>query len=210
MDVTKGEHRAGPGHHDITVVIAHIPTRRDELKRALRSVERQALQPREVIIETDMHHTGAAATKNRGLAQVRTDWVAFLDDDDQMLPKHLFHLRLAAFTEGADVIYSVPVVPENPAFVDSEPQYFRPFDPKVLRQRSFIQTTSLVRAGLMREAGGFQCPPGSDYDDWGAWLALLDRGARFHHVPEQTFIWHHWGVGFPGRPGNTSGRGDRW
>jgi len=208
--MSKGQHRAERLDRDITVVIAHIPTRRDLLTRALKSVQRQLLAPVEVIVEEDIDHTGAAATKNRGLAQVATDWVAFLDDDDQMLPTHLSTLRRAAADTTADVVYSVPIVPENPGFVAAEPQYFRPFDPDVLRQRSFIQTTSLVRADLMREAGGFQCPPGSDYDDWGAWLAMLDLGAKFHHVQEQTFVWHHWGYGKPGQPGNTSGRGDRW
>lgn len=208
--MTKGQHRAGPGDRDITVVIAHIPIRQRQLQAALRSVDRQVLQPHATIVEVDMHHEGAAATKNRGLAQVTTDWVAFLDDDDAMLPTHLMRLRQAAQDTTADVVYSVPVVPENPGWVLKEPQYFRPFDPDVLRQRSYIQTTSLVRAELFREVGGFQCPQGSDYDDWGGWLTMLNAGAKFHHVPEQTFVWHHWGYGQPGVPGNTSGRGDRW
>lgn len=179
------------------------------LKKALRSVERQTLAPAKVIVVEDTDHAGAAATKNAGLRQVTTEWVAFLDDDDQFLPGHLATLYHAG-PEDADVLYSVPLIPENPAFVQSEPQYFKPFDPDVLRERSFIQTTSLVRTRLALKAGGFQCPPGSDYDDWGLWLALLDLGARFHHVPEQTFVWHHWGYGTPAQPGNTSGRPDRW
>lgn len=208
--VSKGQHRAERGDRDITVVVAHIPTRTALLQKALKSIDRQILKPASVIVIADPEHRGAAATKNEGLAAVRTPWVAFLDDDDQMLPTHLYTLRAAARDTAADVVYSVPLIPENPGFVFSEPQYFQPFDADVLRQRSYIQTTSLVRTELMREAGGFQCPPGSDYDDWGAWLAMLDRGAKFHHVPEQTFVWHHWGYGQPGNPGNTSGRGDRW
>jgi hypothetical protein len=34
-------------------------------------------------------------------------------------------------------------------------------------------------------------------------LALLNAGATFYHLPEQTFVWEHHGK-------NTSGRADRW
>lgn len=195
---------------DITVVIATIPPRSDLLKRAIRSVTKQTLQPVRVIVETDHDHLGAASTKNRGIALVDTEWTALLDDDDEFLPTHLEKLYAAAIANNADVAYSVPLVVENPSFVQSERQYFKPFDPDVLRQRSYIQTTSLVRTSLLKEAGGFQCPPGSVYDDWGCWLSILDLGGKFVHVPEQTFRWRHWGYGMPGVPGNTSGLPSRW
>lgn len=169
----------------------------------------QTLKPAAVIVEWDHRRTGAAATKNRALSQVATEYVAFLDDDDEFLPEHLDTLRAYADSTDADVVYSIPRVPGT-NFVSTEPQYGKPFDAEVLRQRSFIQTTSLVRTELFKQAGGFQTPPGSDYDDWGAWLALLDLGAKFVHAPEVTFIWNHYGVGRPGVLGNTSGRPDRW
>lgn len=194
----------------ITVCIATIPPRAALLRRALASVVAQTHQPAAVVVEYDHDRLGAAATKNRALAAVRTPWAAFLDDDDQFLPMHLERLLAAAQADDADVVYSIPDVPQRPDRRDPCGRYGVPFDGEELRRRSYIQTTSLVRAGLMRTAGGFQCPPGSDYDDWGAWLALLDHGARFVHLPEVTFIWNHWGPGRPGVPGNTSGRADRW
>lgn len=193
----------------ISVVIATIPPRAKLLRRAVWSVIEQTLRPDALVIEADPDHTGAAATKNRGLEKVTTEWVAFLDDDDQFKPEHLQRLSQVAEESGADVVYSIPEVPGS-TFVASEPMYGRPFDADVLRQRSYIQTTSLVRTKLVQQSGGFQCPAGSNYDDWGCWLALLDAGARFVHLPEPTFIWNHWGPGAPGTPGNTSGRGDRW
>jgi hypothetical protein len=78
-----------------------------------------------------------------------------------------------------------------------------PFDPDELRRRSYIQTTSLIRTDLVRSTGGFQCPAGSNYDDWGCFLALLEAGAQFYHVAEQTFVWNHHGR-------NTSGLSNRW
>lgn len=195
--------------NDITVCIPTIPPRWTKLQQAFYSATAQTLEPAAVIVEWDHHRTGAAATKNRALARVTTEYVAFLDDDDEFLSHHLATLRACAEETGADVVYSIPQVPGT-NFVGTEPQYGKPFDAEVLRQRSFIQTTSLVRTELFKKAGGFQTPPGSDYDDWGAWLALLALGAKFVHVPEVTFVWNHYGVGRPGIAGNTSGRPDRW
>jgi hypothetical protein len=47
-------------------------------------------------------------------------------------------------------------------------------------------------------------------DDHGFYLALLEAGAKFHHIHEETFIWTHHGYGERGVPGNTSGMPNRW
>lgn len=210
--------------NDITVCIATIPPRSKELRRALASVAVQTLQPAAVVVEYDHERTGAAATKNRAAAKATTEWLAFLDDDDQFLPHHLETLRRAATQTlirdrcwEPDVVYSIPDVPQVPGRRDPSGRYGVPFDPEELRRRSYIQTTSLIWTDAFHNAGGFQVPDrtmpdGSPcpYDDWGLWLAMLDQGARFLHVPEVTFIWNHWGRGAPGTPGNTSGDPTRW
>ena len=196
---------------DITVVIATIPPRAKLLRKALASVCVQTLQPVAITVEYDHHHTGAAATKNRGLARVTSEFSAFLDDDDAMLPEHLAKLSTAQKATAADVVYSMPLIPQLPGGIDPNGMHGAPFDADELRRRSYIQTTSLVRTRLAQDVGGFQIPQhGGDYDDHGLWLAILDAGGTFHHVPEQTFLWENWGVGTPGVPGNTSGRADRW
>jgi hypothetical protein len=212
---------------DITVCVATIPPRSKMLRRALASVAEQTLQPAAIVVEYDHEHTGAAATKNRAAAKATTPWLAFLDDDDQFLPPHLEMLRIAADShswEGeslpvqpADVVYSIPDVPQLASRRDPDGRYGVPFDAAELRRRSYIQTTSLIRRERFYQAGGFQLPDrlmpdGSPcpYDDWGLWLAMLDLGARFLHMPEVTFVWNHWGRGEKGIPGNTSGQPDRW
>jgi glycosyltransferase involved in cell wall biosynthesis len=207
--------------NDITVCIATIPPRGKLLRRALASVAAQTLQPAAIVVEYDHEHTGAAATKNRAAAKATTPWLAFLDDDDQFLPHHLETLHTASRCgpEGgvADIVYSTPECPQLPGGRDPNGRYGVPFDPDELRRRSYIQTTSLIRRDVFDKVGGFQLPdrPMLDgtpcpYDDWGLWLALLDEGARFLHVPEVTFVWNHWGRGEKDRPGNTSGDPTRW
>lgn len=190
----------------VTVIVPHIPTRQFELARAITSVAAQTHQPEDVIIATDRRHEGSAATRNRVLQHVTTTWVAFLDDDDEFLPMHLELLVGYGLREGATVVYpGCRVVDAQGTSLPLQEEWGRfgkPFDGDLLRQRSYIPVTSLVNTSLAKQAL-FGAPDGSDYDDWGFYLRLLDLGARFTHVPEVTWVWHHHGR-------NTSGRGDRW
>lgn len=195
---------------DVTVCIATIPVRPNELSRALASVASQTLKPDAIVVEYDHNRTGAGPTKNRALARVTTEWVAFLDDDDEMMPQHLERLVAAQRGTGVDVVYSMPYIPQIADHIDPSGMRGAPFDPDELRRRSYIQTTSLIRADLFKKVGGFQVAPGTNYDDWGGFLALLEAGAEFYHLAEHTFIWNHWGYGQPGIPGNTSGVPTRW
>src|SRR4030095_15635988 len=90
-----------PGLHGVTVVIPHIPTRVAELQRALASVWAQTHQPDDVVIATDNVRAGSATTRNRALHHVATNWIAFLDDDDELLPNHLEVLLKTAVGSGA-------------------------------------------------------------------------------------------------------------
>lgn len=188
----------------ISVIIPTIPPRTRLLRQALWSVLGQTLKPQAIIVEYDHDHTGAAATKNRALAKVRTQFFCCLDDDDQFMPHHLEMLWdtfIQQQHEQYDVIYSWP---EMIGAGDPRPDRFgKPFDADVLRRASYIPTTALVNTQLAKAAGGFQKPEGSNYDDWGLWLAMLDGGAKFYHLAQRTWLWRVMGQ-------NTSGRGDRW
>ncbi len=208
----------------ITVVIPTIPPRTALLNRAAESVaeassflvDAKLSVPVEIITSLDVDHTGSAATRNRALAVVDTEWVAWLDDDDEFLPHHLATLYRAAQATGADVVYSLPrVLDHNGRKIPRQPDWGGgpEFDPELLRRKAHIQTTSLMRTERAQAVGGFafiQDETGAVNDDHGIYLALLDAGAKFAHVHEETFIWRHHGYGTPGVSGNTSGQGSRW
>src|SRR3954468_15598121 len=95
-NATKGFHAMTlrPG---ISVVVPTIPPRWQLLSRALESFNasvdelrrRKFTVPVHLATVTDGAKLGAAATRDRGLRSVETEWVAFLDDDDEFLPGHL-------------------------------------------------------------------------------------------------------------------------
>lgn len=191
----------------ITVVIPSIPPRVVQLARALASVEAQTLPPASTMVDVDHDRTGAMATRNRALWKVETEWVAFLDDDDEFLPQHLQECAAWAEQTGADLVYPWFVQPER--HWDDLRAFGVPFHRLAgqLRVRNWIPITVLVRTDLLRSAGGFQYPSQrarfNDSEDWGAWQALHRAGANFQHLPKRTWVWHHW-------DGHTRGRPDRW
>lgn len=183
---------------NITMVIPAIPERFALLARALRSVQAQTFKPVRVLVDVDDERTGAAATRNRALAKVDSEWVAFLDDDDELYPDHLRRLARYVALSDVDVAY-----PGYDADVDPVKCFGLPFDPLLLRARNFIPVTVLAKTEKVREAGGFQPHPdvnGDPCEDWGLWLAMLDRGAKFGHVPVKTWRWNY-------RADTTKGRG---
>lgn len=185
----------------MTVVVPSIPPRGAMLKRALGSVLDQTRSADAISVAVDLTHAGSAATRNRALWAADTEWVAFLDDDDQFKPNHLERLLATADETGADVVYPWP---EMAGSGDPRPdRWGKPFDADELRRGSYIPVTSLVRTELAKKCGGFQIPAGSVYDDWGFYLALLEVGSRFVHLPERTWIWNVHGQ-------NTSGQPHRW
>lgn len=197
----------------ITVVIPTIPPRVEDGRyaRAVRSVARQTLQPEAIASAVDCQREGSAATRNRALAKATTTWVAFLDDDDELLPSHLDLLLDQALATSADVVYPGCEVHRDGGFMahkNHRPEWGRfghSFDPDLLRRQSYLPVTSLVRAELAHQAR-FGAPGGSHYDDWGFYLDLLDLGAEFVHIPVRTWIWYHQ----DGPGGNTSGSPERW
>ena len=187
---------------DVSVVIPSLPDRSSLLARAIRSVERQTVQPAKIITQIDRKRLGAAVARNAALKKVTTPWVAFLDDDDEFHYDHLATLIEGANVSGADLVGTYPE-PNIPGVVEGLVSCLRgipvrgpvhipwgsdqldhfdarrgPVCPHCSTQRgSFIMVTNLVRMSLIVEVGGFPAPGsmGDDFAGYGAedYLFLL-------------------------------------
>lgn len=190
----------------IAVVIATIPGREQLLDRALASVERQFRQPDQVVVELDQERTGAAATRNRALAKVECDLVAWLDDDDEFRRNHLSACSFVLEREpDVDLVYPRPVMVggTDPTAVTVGGQWVRPWGVEFKKEQemhlrtkgSFIPITFLARMDKVRATGGFpegRTLPDGRYqgEDERFLIALLDVGARFQHLDVPTWVWH--------------------
>jgi hypothetical protein len=196
---------------EVTVAIPSIPPRVPLLERAVLSVLRQSRPADGISIAVDHHKEGAGPTRQRALNGVPTDWVAFLDDDDEFLPFHLQLLIQHQFETGADYVYSWFKVANGTSVQEEDPifppgHYLDPWDNASPRQTTI---TTLVRTELARSVGFVPPPNGQTIDgqrygeDWQFTLGCVAQGAKISHLVEKTWLWHH-------DSGNTSGRPDRW
>jgi glycosyltransferase involved in cell wall biosynthesis len=190
---------------DVAVCIPTIPPRGHLLRRAVGSVQQQTVEVREIQVALDVAREGAAATRNRAVAAATSKWLAFLDDDDEFLPHHVESLLRHQAETGADLVYPWFETVEG---FDPLGWEGRQFVPESLRYANHIPVTVLVRRELVEAAGGFRNRTdglgGATWEDWHLWLALLDLGATFSHLPMRTWRWHM------GDVQHTYGRSDRW
>lgn len=189
-----------PAHRRVTVVIPTIPGREQLLNRALLSVLNQKLFPFHVVIIRDDDGLGATWARNQAIPMVNTEWIAWLDDDDEFLPDHLRVLVEKGEEYGADLVYpGMEVVGgKDPTAVAYNGQWINPFgvtfgleQERHLRVHgNFIPITHLVRTKFARMVNGFPDPQPNVPEDHGYLIRLLDVGARFVHVPERTWRYH--------------------
>ena len=186
----------------VTVVIPHILPRADKLRRALASVKAQTWLPDEVIIMTARDGECAASVRNRALDVVNTQWIAWLDDDDELLPQHLEILLQTAQSETWDVVYTACCVLDPVGRqIPTREEWGRPgqpFDPDLLEKMSYIPITSLCRTHIARHA---RFDTTEHYEDWGFYRRMRALGAHFTHTNQITWVWHHDGGNTSGKPG---------
>jgi hypothetical protein len=168
----------------VTVITPTLPERAELLAELARALERQTV-PLTWLRCEDVNAIGPAALRNVLAGHARTEWLAFIDDDDLVYPRHLE--TLLANSAGRDVVYSACDVegrmwqPEHDCTLES------------LDTHNTIPVTSIVRSDLFAAVGGF--PLGVKDEDWALWRTLRARGARFGCVHERTWLYRFHNVG---------------
>lgn len=183
----------------VTVCVPSIPPRAPLLARALASVAAQVRLPDAVSVAIDRNHDGPAITRNRALEAADTEWVAFLDDDDELYPDHLARLLEHQAATGADLVYPWFNVVDGD---DPFPQHFGvPWDAERVHifPITYLVRTELAKAAWfptreeMADDWAIRCDDVRGGEDWGFVKRLLAAGAEFAHLPERTWAWHHHG-----------------
>lgn len=200
----------------VTIITPTLRRRVQMLRRAQMSVRRQTV-PVEHRVIMDRVRQGPSALRNQGIREATTEWVGFLDDDDELYPRHVERCLAVGEETGADLVYPWFDIKRSGRIAgDFTTQYtvagqhafglpWSDAHEQELLVSNFIPVTVLVRRETLLSVGGFVQPrspewPHSDCEDWGTWQRLLTHGAKFAHVPERTWAYHWHGRNSSGQP----------
>lgn len=174
------------------------------LERAVRSVEAQTVQADQLVVQIDEHSEGASATRTRGMLHVETEWTAFLDDDDELLPQHIQFLTDRADEHGLDMCWGwYTVVGGTDPFPIHQGKQYDPTSAHIFPITILARTSMLHRAA--EDMGGFQPDPYGT-GNWGiqdqpVWdHMIVTQGAKHMAFPDITWLWHHHGRNTSGLP----------
>ena len=155
-------------------------------------IVRKIGDPRIRVIRQD--NAGVSAARNRGVAEAKNEWVAFLDGDDQWLPTFLE--RTVAFAEQHPEVGAVIAnfvnettgkvhVPPNAAQEGVLPDFFAVM--LVMGTCPVYGSTALVRRKALENVGGFPVGVkyGEDTDTWNRLACEISFG--FIAEPLATF-----------------------
>jgi glycosyltransferase involved in cell wall biosynthesis len=156
-----------------------------------------------VVVNIDHHKQGAWWNRNQTIMMANTKWIAFLDDDDELLPCHIEFLTDLANHHHADVAWGWFEVRGG---TDPFPQHRgRQWD---INDPHIFPITALVNRELIMDANAsFHGDPDGtgnwEVQDLPFWKALHNAGGTFVGAPDTTWLWHH-------HTRNTSGLPGRW
>jgi glycosyltransferase involved in cell wall biosynthesis len=196
---------------DVTICTATIPTRTELLKRAISSVENQTLQPQKHLIKLDDKRDGHTAMLDAMIAEASTKYIAILDDDDELLPRHIEAIYGAIEETGADLVYPWFKYSNLPDGGHLEMFAYKPWSNSNVHQ---IPITWIAKREALLEVGGFSKdfnPDSYEVDNQGNRIGhdfvmiqkLVAADKKIVHHPELTWIYH---VGHP----STLGMPIRW
>jgi glycosyltransferase involved in cell wall biosynthesis len=158
------------GLHDVEVVVVFDGVEPVELIN----------DPR--VRSTSIDHSGVGKARNVGIEMARGSSILPLDDDDELLPGALQLLQQPA---GIVAYGDVIVVETDGEHVLELPQV----DSDKLLRGNVVPATALYPKAAWVESGGYR----EDLDgleDWAFWIALMELGYTFKHVPVPVFKYH--------------------
>ena len=204
----------------ITVVIPSY-NRPNKVKKAILSIVSQTILPQEIIVVDDSSDSpltdsifqdvsdnvkckllrndktmGANFARNRGIEEAESEWISFLDDDDEFNPEKIEQVRKAITTQNnVDIIYhsaTIYMVNEGVNYKSGSAGSLSNDIYTELLVKNIVGGTSVatIKKNTLMEIGGVDenLPALQDYD---IWLRLAKAQKNFCYINKPLLKYHH-------------------
>lgn len=161
---------------DLTVIVGTFGDLKWSNLAHERAIPSAELQAPVVHVHGDVLETygeSLAQCRNRGAEQAKTEWLCFLDSDDEILPGFV------------DAMSRAPGDLRTPAIEYVRAGRIRPaifWPDRDLREGNWLVVSTLMRRELFLDIGGFRDVP--MYEDWDLFMRCTKTGATISKVPD--------------------------
>ena len=134
----------------------------------------------------DQQNQGLSSARNNGIAKASGRYILPLDADNKIRPDY--------------ILKSIEILDHHPEIgvVYGKPEWFgglerswempEKFDPNQLILGNYIDACAVYRRSLWEDCGGYDANmPVAALEDWDFWLSAVERGWKFHYIPEVLF-----------------------
>ncbi|MDD5210822.1 MAG: glycosyltransferase, partial [Sulfuricurvum sp.] len=135
-------------------------------------------------LETNLNISGSS---NEALSLASGDYVALMDNDDEITPDALYEVVRTIHKTAAELIYS----DEDKLELDgtlSDPHFKSHFAPDMFLSQNYISHLGVIKKELIEKVGGFAIglEGAQDYD---LYLKVLEHTDKVHHISKVLYHW---------------------
>lgn len=173
---------------DVSIVVATCGTPQWQRMGDMAAVGASATGAKVIRVHSDNGTVSGA--RNAGLEQVTTEYVVFLDADDNIRPDYFDGVEPNADVIATSIEYlgmSFPIMPDVWAH-----EYYPHLKHEghchadCLVDGNYIHVGAIARASAVRAVGGFKEYP--VYEDWALWLAIYKNGGTFDSHEQSVYV----------------------
>ena len=180
------------------------------IRRALDSILRQTRPVQEIIVVDDgstddtanvvaeysgvryiyQKNAGVSVARNTAIQAAQSEWIAFLDQDDEWLPNKIERMTAAAGESECGVVYSDYWSDRSGSRTLARCISADRLWPSIRYRNPFVPTALMIRRDILLESGGFRpLAHGASAEDWELTVRLA-RVTKFVHIPEPLSVYY--------------------
>lgn len=162
--------------------IADDASTNEETLEFLKSVKNDKIK-----IEYLKQNQNISGASNSALALAEGEYIALMDNDDELTPDALYEVVKVINEYGAEFVYSdEDKLDMNGRFID--PHFKADFAPDMFLSQNYMSHLGVIKKSLVETVGGWEVglEGSQDYD---LYLKVLEKTEKVFHIPKVLYHW---------------------